>query len=46
MNCKTAQAIKGKVFYGHEPSREESTTTVCGVSYELLAVILLKYRAQ
>ena len=30
---------KGKVFYGHEPSSGESTTTECGVNYQILAVI-------
>ena len=28
-----------KVFYGQEPPSEESTTTECGVNYQLLAVI-------
>ena len=32
---------EGKVFYGQELPTIESTT-VCGVSYQLLAVILLK----
>ena len=31
--------IKGKVFYGQEPPTGESTTTECGVNYQLLAVI-------
>ena len=31
--------IKGKVFYGQEPPSGESTTTECGVNYQLLAVI-------
>ena len=30
---------KGKVLYGQEPSSGESTTTECGVNYQLLAVI-------
>ena len=30
---------KGKVFYGQEPPSGESTTTECGVKYQLLAVI-------
>ena len=30
---------KGKVFYDQEPPSEESTTTECGVNYQLLAVI-------
>ena len=30
---------KGKVFYGQEPTNGESTTTECGVNYQLLAVI-------
>ena len=30
--------IKGKIFYGPEPSIGESTTTECGVNYQLLAV--------
>ena len=33
---------KGKVFYGQEPPSGESTTTECGVNYQLLAVMLLK----
>ena len=32
-------ALKDKVFYGQEPPSEESTTTGCGVNYQLLAVI-------
>ena len=28
-----------KVFYGQEPPSGESTTTECGVNYQLLAVI-------
>ena len=31
---------KGKVFYGQEPPSGESTTTECGVNYQLLAVLL------
>ena len=30
---------KGEVFYGQEPPRGESTTTECGVYYQLLAVM-------
>ena len=30
---------EGKVFYGQEPPSGESTTTECGVNYQLLAVI-------
>ena len=30
---------KGNVFYGQEPPSGESTTTECGVNYQLLAVI-------
>ena len=33
---------KGKVFYGQEPPSVESTTTISGVNYQLLAVMLLK----
>ena len=33
---------KRKLFYGHEPSSGESTTTECAVNYQLLAVMLLK----
>ena len=29
----------GKVFYGQEPPSGESTTTECGVYYQLLAVM-------
>ena len=29
----------GKVFYGQEPPSGESTTTECGVNYQLLTVI-------
>ena len=32
-------ARKGKVFYGQQPPSGESTTTECGVNYQLLAVI-------
>ena len=28
-----------KVFYGQEPPSGESTTTECGVNYQLVAVI-------
>ena len=31
--------VKGKVFYGQESPSGESTTTECGVNYQLLAVI-------
>ena len=34
---------KGKVFYGQEPPSEESNTTECGVDYQLLTVMLLKW---
>ena len=30
---------KGKIFYGQEPPSGESTTTECGVNYQLLAVM-------
>ena len=30
---------KGEVFYSHEPPSGESTTTECGVNYQLLVVI-------
>ena len=30
---------KSKVFYGQEPPCGESTTTECGVNYQLLAVM-------
>ena len=30
---------KGKVFYDQEPPSGESTTTECGVNYQLLAVM-------
>ena len=30
---------KGKVIYGQEPPSGESTTTECGVNYQLLAAI-------
>ena len=30
---------KGKIFYGQQPSSGESTTTECGVNYQLLVVI-------
>ena len=32
-------ASKGKFFHGQEPPSGESTTTECGVNYQLLAVI-------
>ena len=31
--------IKGKVFYGQEPPSGESTTTECGVNYQLLVAV-------
>ena len=31
--------VKGKVFYSQEPPSGQSTTTECGVNYQLLAVI-------
>ena len=31
--------VKGKVFYGQQPPSGDSTTTECGVNYQLLAVI-------
>ena len=34
---------KGNVFYGQEPPSGESTTTECGVNYQLLAVMLLQH---
>ena len=34
----------GKVFYGQELPNGKSTTNVCGVNYQLLAVMLLKYQ--
>ena len=37
--CTKEEQVKSKVFYGHEPPSEESTTTECGVNYQLLAVI-------
>ena len=33
------RTYKGKVFYGQEPPSGESTTTECGVNYQLLAVM-------
>ena len=33
---------KGKVSFGQEFLRRESTTTVCGVKHQLLAVMLQK----
>ena len=30
---------KGKVFYGQDPPSGESTTSECGVNYQLLAVM-------
>ena len=39
--CKDTKqySIKGKIFYGQEPPSGESTTTECGVNYQLLAVM-------
>ena len=37
--CSLTFPLKGKVFYGPEPPSGESTTTECGVNYQLLAVI-------
>ena len=34
----SGKKVKGKVFYGQEPPCGESTTTECGVNYQLLAV--------
>ena len=34
--------VKGKVFYAQEPPSGESTTTECGVNYQLFAVMLMK----
>ena len=34
--------VKGKVFNGQEPFSKESTSSECGVNYQLLAVMLLK----
>ena len=36
---KAVIKVKGKVFYGQEPLSRESTTTECGVNYQLLTVI-------
>ena len=36
---KIAKKGKGKVFYGQETPSGESTTTECGVNYQLRAVI-------
>ena len=30
---------KGRVFYGQQPPSGESTTTECGVNYQLLTLI-------
>ena len=38
-NIITSLTCKGKVVYGQEPPRGESTTTECGFNYQLLAVI-------
>ena len=37
--CISKQGEKRKVFYGQEPPSGESTTTECGVNYQLLAVM-------
>ena len=37
-SSSSVNSIKGKVFYGHELPSGESTTTECGVNYQLLAV--------
>ena len=34
-----SKSKKSKVFYGQEPPSGESTTTDCGVNYQLLSVI-------
>ena len=39
ITCWQVHKGKGKVFYGQEPPSGESTTTECGVNYQLLAVI-------
>ena len=44
LECDAPQLLKlegkkSKVFYGQEPPSGESTTTECGVNYQLLAVI-------
>ena len=31
--------VKGKIFYSQEPPSGESTTTECGINYQLLAAI-------
>ena len=38
-NSSVNNIVKGKVGYGQEPPSGESTTTECGVNYQLLAVI-------
>ena len=37
--CMSNIKGKGKVFFSQEPPSGESTTTECGVNYQLLAVI-------
>ena len=32
---------KGKIFYGQEPPSGESTSTECGVNYQLLVAIII-----
>ena len=39
MMCHSYFKGKNVVFYGQEPPSGESTTTECGVNYQLLAVI-------
>ena len=34
-----AHKVNGKVIYGQEPPSGESTSTECGVNYQLLAVM-------
>ena len=38
----SGQVKSKEVFYGQEPQNRESTTTECGVNYQLLSVMLLK----
>ena len=39
LSCITVYTV-GKIFYIQEPPSGESTTTECGVNYQLLAVII------
>ena len=39
MLCYKVLKVRGKVFCGQEHPSGESTTTECGVNYQLLAVI-------